>query len=224
MSYVCESFCFVKNVKWTWNLFKYCWAKKPTRHVSSKPLLSVVVVPASVQSVVMERSERADFFTTFHELCAKLLTSHERSTLHRSLQIYQNTGDVTTLVSDTQFMWSSPSKLQLLPFVRHVIAVNDRQQFDALLGVHEGLVVRGLRSNKSSSMSSSKSGNRLIALVYDSSVHNYAQEYILTRINLLLSLLFAQFMLPYTNWQITRMTVCWLKFLKYCPGVTRKSW
>lgn len=105
-----------------------------------------------------------DFFTTFHELCAKLLTSQERSTLRRSLQIYQTTRDVTTFVSDTQFIWSSPNKLQLLPFVRHVIAVNDRQQFDALLGVHEGLVVRGPKSDKSSSMSSSKSGNRLTEL------------------------------------------------------------
>ena len=154
-------------VKWTWNIFEYSQGvrRKHAKSVSSELLLCLMIVPSSNYSLaVMERSGKVDFFTTFHELCAKLLTSQERSTLRRSLQIYQTNRDVTTFVSDTQFIWSSPNKLQLLPFVRHVIAVNDRQQFDALLGVHEGLVVRGPKTDKSSSMSSSKSGNRLTEL------------------------------------------------------------
>ncbi|XP_070212292.1 PDZ domain-containing protein 7-like isoform X2 [Littorina saxatilis] len=102
---------------------------------------------------------KADFFTTFHQLCVKLLTAQERSALHNSLQTYQTSRNVTSLVSRTRGLWTSQRKLQLLPFVRSVIAVTDRQQFDALLGVHEGLVVRGPRSSKASSMSSTRSGN-----------------------------------------------------------------
>ncbi|KAL8605984.1 hypothetical protein ACOMHN_067167 [Nucella lapillus] len=115
----------------------------------------------------MERlGAKADFFSTFHQLCSKLLSPLERQVLQQALQAYRTSGHVADLVSDTAPLWTVPSKLQLLPFVRQVVSLPDRHYFDSLLGIHQGYVVRGPRSDvsKVSSLSSVRSGNHPMAM------------------------------------------------------------